>query len=123
MTRAAPYLEIFLFALATILLEVSYTRVFSYKLLYYFTYVIIGIALLGLGTGGVMVALRRTLDRDDVARLVPGCALAAGGAGLAGYPGGARVPGNTRDMIGAPGGRAPAPRAGAAAELAGPSPA
>jgi hypothetical protein len=30
-------LEIFLVALATILLEVSYTRVFSYKLVYFFT--------------------------------------------------------------------------------------
>src|SRR5258705_3193444 len=119
MSRAAPYLEIFLFPLATILLEVSYTRVFSYKLLYYFTYVIIGIALLGLGTGGVMVALRRTLDRDDVARLVPGCALAAGVAVLVRYLVGARRQVNTVDMIRALRRGGPAARAREAAQPCG----
>ena len=52
-------LEIFLVAMATVLLEVSYTRIFSYKLVYFFTYVVIGLALLGLGTGGVLVSLVR----------------------------------------------------------------
>ena len=45
--------EIFLVALAAILLEISYTRVFSFKLFYYFTYLTIGIVLLGMGSGGV----------------------------------------------------------------------
>ena len=49
--------ETFLVSLAVILLEVSYTRVFSYKLVYYFTYLVIGISLLGLGSGGVFVAI------------------------------------------------------------------
>ena len=44
-------LEIFLVSLAAILLEISYTRIFSYKLFYYFTYLTIGIVLLGLGAG------------------------------------------------------------------------
>ena len=46
-----PYLETFLISLAVILLEVSYTRIFSYKLVYYFTYLVIGLSLLGLGAG------------------------------------------------------------------------
>lgn len=45
-------LEIFLVSMAAILLEISYTRIFSFKLYYYFTYLILGIALLGLGSGG-----------------------------------------------------------------------
>lgn len=49
--------EIFLISLAAIVLEVSLTRFFSFKLFYHFTYVILGIALLGLGSGGVLVAL------------------------------------------------------------------
>ena len=46
MRNTKPYAEIFLLSLGVILLEVSYTRIFSYKLVYYFTYLIIGIALL-----------------------------------------------------------------------------
>ncbi len=57
------YPETFLIALAVILLEVSYTRVFSYKLVYYFTYLIIGVSLLGLGSGGVFVAISDRLRR------------------------------------------------------------
>src|SRR5262245_28964535 len=47
--------------LAAILLEIAYTRVFSYKLFYFFTYLTIGIALLGTGAGGIFVALSRRL--------------------------------------------------------------
>jgi len=42
-------LEVFLISLAAILLEISMTRIFSFKLYYYFTYLILGIAMLGLG--------------------------------------------------------------------------
>ena len=51
------YAEILLISLAVILLEVSYTRVFSFKLVYYFTYLIIGLAMLGIGAGAALVAL------------------------------------------------------------------
>ncbi len=57
MPSRRPYFEIFLLSLAVLLLEVSYTRIFSYKLVYFFTYLIIGISLLGLGAGGVLVAM------------------------------------------------------------------
>jgi hypothetical protein len=56
-TTRAPYAEIFLLSLGVILFEVSYTRVFSYKLVYYFTYVIVGIALLGLGASAICVTI------------------------------------------------------------------
>jgi hypothetical protein len=57
-------LTVFLISLGIILLEINYTRIFSYKLVYYFTYVIIGIALLGLG-GGVLVAMFPRLRQGD----------------------------------------------------------
>ena len=56
-------LEIFLVSLAGLLLEISYTRVISFKLFYYYTYLIIGLALLGIGTGGVIVAVSARLRR------------------------------------------------------------
>ena len=40
---------IFLVSLAAIVLEIGYTRIFSFKLYYYFTYLILGIALLACG--------------------------------------------------------------------------
>jgi spermidine synthase len=84
--RARPlYLEALLVALATILFEVSCTRVFSYKLVYYFTYLIIGIALLGLGAGGVFVAVFARLRALPVERLVPRASLGAAAGVLAGY--------------------------------------
>jgi len=85
MTRHTLYLETFLVSLAVILLEVSYTRVFSFKLVYYFTYLIIGISLLGLGTGGVFVTIFPRLRRHATARSVPLCCVAASAAVLLGY--------------------------------------
>ena len=57
------YLEIFLVSLAALLLEISYTRIISFKLFYYFTYLIIGLALMGIGSGGVLVAISGRVRR------------------------------------------------------------
>jgi len=79
------YLELFLVSFAVIVLEISYTRVFSFKLFYYFTYLIIGIALLGLGAGGVLIATWPALRRLGLRRLVPRCGIAGGLAVPLGY--------------------------------------
>jgi MFS family permease len=57
------YLEILLVSFAGLLLEISYTRIVSFKLFYYYTYLVIGLALLGIGTGGVLVTISRRLNR------------------------------------------------------------
>jgi hypothetical protein len=57
------YAEIFLVCFAALLLEVSYTRIISFKLFYYYTYLIIGLALLGIGTGGVLMTVSTRLKR------------------------------------------------------------
>ncbi|HEV3452516.1 MAG TPA: hypothetical protein VG869_15120 [Acidimicrobiia bacterium] len=54
-------LEILAVSFAALLLEISYTRVVSFKLFYYYTYLVIGLALLGIGSGGVVVATSRRL--------------------------------------------------------------
>jgi spermidine synthase len=71
----ACYLDVFAVALAAIVLEISYTRIFSFKLYYYFTYLVIGLALLGLGTGGVLVAIVPRLRALPLWRLVAVCCI------------------------------------------------
>ncbi len=71
MGRKNLNLEILLVSLAVILLEINYTRVFSFKLYYYFTYLIIGISMLGLGAGGVFVTVSRRLSAMSAERLIP----------------------------------------------------
>ncbi len=62
--RARGYhLEIFLICFAALLLEVSYTRVVSYKLFYYYTYLVIGLALLGIGSGSVITSVSGRIRR------------------------------------------------------------
>lgn len=77
--------EIFLICFAAVLLEVSYTRVISFKLFYYYTYVVIGFALLGIGSGGVLVSVFPRLARAPLERLVGAGALAASFAVALGY--------------------------------------
>ncbi len=59
----AYHLEILLISFAALLLEISYTRIVSFKLYYYYTYLVIGLALLGIGTGGVLMAVSGRLRR------------------------------------------------------------
>ena len=85
MAKKSFYFEIFAVSLAAILLEISYTRIFSFKVIHYFTYLIIGIALLGLGTGGVLVAISRRLREADTGRLISKLSFAGGACVLASY--------------------------------------
>ena len=99
------FLETLLISLAAILLEVSYTRIFSFKVVYYFAYVVIGLALLGLGAGGVFVAMFPGLRRRSPGRLLPAYCLAGGAAVLGGYLVVARLPLNLFQVVNAaPGG-------------------
>ncbi len=82
---AGLYASIFGISLAVILLEIAYTRIFSFKVYYYFTYLIIGLSLLGIGTGGVAVAIVERLRNAALTSLVPACGLAAGVVVAGGY--------------------------------------
>ncbi len=68
--RMPRWLAIFLVSLAGLLLEVGYTRIVSYKLWYYYTYLVIGLALLGIGSGGVLVAVSSRLRTWSTERIV-----------------------------------------------------
>jgi spermidine synthase len=98
-TKRSLYFEIFLIALAVIVLEVSYTRVFSYKLVYYFTYLVIGVSLLGLGAGGVFVSLFESLRRIPPRRLILICSLVASLSVTIGYFITALLPMNLFQMV------------------------
>ncbi len=79
------YPEIFLVSFGVILLEISYTRIFSFKLFYYFTYLIIGIALLGMGSGGVFATISSRFRRLGLSRIIPAACMVASAAVLLGY--------------------------------------
>jgi hypothetical protein len=85
MRQRSFYLEIFLVAFAALLLEISYTRVFSFKVFSYYTYLIIGLALLGIGAGGVFVALFQRLRDSAPERLLPVLSLIGGATVGIGY--------------------------------------
>jgi len=63
--RWSNHAEILLVSFAGLLIEISYTRIISYKLFYYYVYLVIGLALLGIGAGGVLVAVSKRLRRAD----------------------------------------------------------
>ena len=72
------YLEIFVVSFAALMLEISYTRLISFKLFYYYTYLIIGFALMGLGSGAIVVAILPALRRLELQVLLArSCALGA----------------------------------------------
>jgi spermidine synthase len=84
--------EIFLISGAALLLEVSYTRIISFKLYYYYTYLTIGLALLGLGSGAVFMAVSARLRRTTTGVLLRWCTLLAAAAVVVGYVVVARMP-------------------------------
>jgi hypothetical protein len=86
------WLAILLVSLAGLLLEVSYTRIVSYKLWYYYTYLVIGLALLGIGSGGVLVAVSERLRRATTERIVEISAVAGAVSIAVGYLVVARMP-------------------------------
>src|ERR1700710_153704 len=69
-SRSRQTVAIFLVSLAGLLLEVGYTRIVSYKLWYYYTYLVIGLALLGIGSGGIFVVLSKRLRATATQRII-----------------------------------------------------
>jgi MFS family permease len=85
-TGSPTYLvEIFVISAAALLLEISYTRIISFKLYYYYTYLVIGLALLGLGSGAVIIAVSGRLRALSTRSLLAGCTLAAAAGVVVGY--------------------------------------
>ena len=68
--RLPRALAILLVSLAGLLLEVGYTRIISFKLWYYYTYLVIGLALLGIGSGSVFVAVFSPVRRWATERII-----------------------------------------------------
>ena len=64
------YAEVLIASFSGLLLEVAYTRVISFKFFYYWVYLVIGLALLGIGVGGVWVAISKRLRNEPTEKLV-----------------------------------------------------
>ena len=79
------YLEVLLASFAGLLLEISFTRITSFKLFYYYTYLVIGLALLGIGSGGVLVAISPRLRRAATERIVSWSLLLGAASVAVGY--------------------------------------
>jgi spermidine synthase len=93
--RRGPWLRLataFVIGFVSLTLEIAYTRVISFKLFYYYTYFVIGLALLGLGAAGAFTSLSTRLRMQDPIRLVQRVAPVAGGVGVLGYLVVARLP-------------------------------
>ncbi len=58
--------QIFLLAMSVLILEVALTRVFSFIMFHHFTYLVIGIAMLGFGAAGTYLTIRKV--SPDAAR-------------------------------------------------------
>jgi len=63
--KYSRHAEILLVSFASLLIEISYTRIISYKLFYYYVYLVIGIALLGVGAGAVLVATSKRIRNAE----------------------------------------------------------
>ncbi len=85
-------LTAFVVGFVILTLEIGYTRVISFKLFYYYTYFVIGLALLGLGAASAVTALSSRLRAVDTLRLVRVVAPTAAVVGLGGYLVVARLP-------------------------------
>lgn len=68
---------IFIISMAGLLLEVSYTRIVSFKLWYYYVYMVLGLALLGIGSGGVLVAVSKRIKAASIDAILTICGFAA----------------------------------------------
>jgi hypothetical protein len=86
------HLEIFLISFAALLLEISYTRVVSYKLYYYYTYLVIGLALLGIGSGSVVTSISGRLRRASTEAIMMVGSLLGAASIIVGYLVVARLP-------------------------------
>ena len=83
--------EILAVSFAALLLEISYTRVISFKLFYYYTYLVIGLALLGIGSGAVIVTISGRIRRAATNTILLWASVIGAGAVVVGYVVVARV--------------------------------
>jgi hypothetical protein len=90
--RLPHWLALLLVSLAGLLLEVGYTRIVGYKLWYYYTYLVIGLSLLGIGSGAILVAIWEPMRRWATERIIAVCSVCGAVSIALGYLAIARLP-------------------------------
>jgi hypothetical protein len=91
-TRVPQWLIMLLASMAGLLLEVGYTRIVSFKLFHPYVFLVIGLSLLGIGSGGIVVAIWKPLQRTATERIVALCSIWGALSVVAGYLIVARIP-------------------------------
>jgi len=94
-SRTRQLVTIFFISMVGLLLEVGYTRIVSFKLWYYYTYLVIGLALLGIGSGGIFVVLFKRLRATATERIIAVCSIFGSISIVIGYLVVSRIPVNT----------------------------
>jgi hypothetical protein len=84
-SRLRPALTLFVVCMGSLLLEVGYTRIVSYKLWYYYTYLVIGLALLGIGSGGIALVVSKRIKAASTEAIVIGSGIFGGLSVALGY--------------------------------------
>ena len=74
-----------LLSCATLLLQVTWTRILSVCLWYHFAFLVISTAMLGFGVSGVILGISRRLAKVDLGRWLPLLSLAQVGLTIAGF--------------------------------------
>jgi hypothetical protein len=95
LNRTSALVAIFVVSLAGLLLEVAYTRIISYKLWYYYTYLVIGLALLGIGSGATVVVLSKSIRAAGTRKVLSLASLWGAVSIVVGYLVVSQVPINT----------------------------
>ena len=83
---------------AGLALEIAYTRIVSFKLFYYYTYFVIGLALLGFGAAATVTALSARLRQRDALVTIRQIAPFGAAAGVLAYLLVARLPTNVNQI-------------------------
>lgn len=83
LTARRLFRGVFLVALATLLFEISLTRVLSYTIWYHFAYVAIATALLGYGASGTLLAVRPEIGVPHLSQTLYRCGLFAAVSSMA----------------------------------------
>ncbi|MCB0260058.1 MAG: hypothetical protein KDH97_16625 [Calditrichaeota bacterium] len=101
--RWSHYTGIFLISLATLLLELSLTRILSISFFYHFGYLVISTALLGFGLAGTVLSIRENLQkRADIDSLLATLSLGFALSAVLGYIVCQQIPFNPFNAFGDP---------------------
>ncbi len=86
------YVGVFLLSAATLMLQVSYTRIFSVALWHHFVWMILSVALLGYGVSGTILSVYPKLLRMDIDHMLAATSALFSASSLLSYAASSNIP-------------------------------